>query len=87
MAAGARGRGLLRHYVATLEEACATRISSAVGCSRIKSGASGATMPALPVPIDPAFRAKHKSKSLPMLGADNELAKRLAAQEAPRRKK
>ena len=39
------------------------------------SGASGATMPALPVPIDPAFRARQKTRPLPALGAADELAK------------
>jgi hypothetical protein len=35
---------------------CAIRISSRAGCSRIAWQASGATMPALPLPIDPQFR-------------------------------
>ena len=43
------------------------------------SGASRATMPALPVPIDPVFRARQKTRALPTLGADNKLA------TAPRR--
>ena len=43
------------------------------------SGASGATMPALPVPIDPVFRSRQKTKPLPPLGIDDKLA------TAPRR--
>jgi crotonobetainyl-CoA:carnitine CoA-transferase CaiB-like acyl-CoA transferase len=38
------------------------------------TGASGAAMPALPVPIDPAFRGRTTSKPLPTLGADNAIA-------------
>ena len=43
---------------------CAIRISSAADCSTHKvAGASGATMPALPVPIDPAFRAQTENEA------------------------
>jgi alpha-methylacyl-CoA racemase len=55
---------------------------------RVVSGASGATMPALPVPIEPAFRAKTKSKPLPKLNADAGLAtapRRASAGAAKRR--
>ena len=75
--------------VTTLEEAL--RDPHFVGrglFSHQVSGASGATMPALPVPIDPAFRGKRKSKPLPVLGADNDLVKapRRASAAAARRK-
>ena len=42
------------------------------------AGPSGTTMPALPLPIDPAFRSR-KIKNVPKLGADDAVAK------APRR--
>ena len=66
--------------VATLEEALRDPHFVGRGLFEHKvSGASGATMPALPVPIDPAFRARQKIMPLPTLGADNKLA------TAPRR--
>ena len=68
---------------------CAIRISSAADCSRTRlPGASGATMPALPVPIAPAFRARHKTRPLPVLGAHNKLATtpRRASAAAAKRK-
>ena len=66
--------------VATLEEALRDPHFVGRGLFEHKvSGASGATMPALPVPIDPAFRARQKIRPLPTLGADNKLA------TAPRR--
>ena len=43
------------------------------------AAASGATLPALPVPVDPGFRARPKAKSAPKLGAGDKPAK------APRR--
>ena len=66
--------------MATLEEALRDPhfVSRGLFAHKV-SGASGATMPALPVPIDPAFRAKQKSKPLPTLGADDAIA------TAPRR--
>jgi alpha-methylacyl-CoA racemase len=66
--------------VATMEEALRDPHFVARGLFAYQvRGASGATMPALPVPIDPAFRARSKSRRLPVLGADNELV------TAPRR--
>jgi alpha-methylacyl-CoA racemase len=66
--------------VATMEEALHDPHFVARGLFAYQvRGASGATMPALPVPIDPAFRARSKSRRLPVLGADNELV------TAPRR--
>jgi alpha-methylacyl-CoA racemase len=66
--------------VATLEEAlCDPHFVGRGLFSHQVSGASGATMPALPVPIDPAFRARQKIRPLRTLGADNALA------TAPRR--
>jgi alpha-methylacyl-CoA racemase len=53
-------------------------------------GGSGATMPALPVPLDPVFRARAKTRRLPVLGADNDLVKgprRASAAAAKRRVK
>ena len=61
--------------VATLEEALRDPHFVGRGLFEHKvSGASGATMPALPVPIEPAFRARQKTRRLPSLGADNKLA-------------
>jgi crotonobetainyl-CoA:carnitine CoA-transferase CaiB-like acyl-CoA transferase len=61
--------------VATLEEALRDPHFIGRGLFEHKvSGASGATMPALPMPIDPAFRARQKTRPLPVLGADNKLA-------------
>ena len=66
--------------VVTLEEALRDPHFTGRGLFAHKvSGASGATMPALPVPIDPAFRPRQKTKPLPTLGADDKLA------TAPRR--
>ena len=66
--------------VATLKEALRDPHFTGRGLFEHKvSGASGATMPALPVPIDPAFCARQKTKPLPTLGADDKLA------TAPRR--
>jgi crotonobetainyl-CoA:carnitine CoA-transferase CaiB-like acyl-CoA transferase len=66
--------------VATLEEALRDPHFAGRGLFAHKvTGASGATMPALPVPIDPAFRGRATSKLLPTLGADNKIA------TAPRR--
>jgi crotonobetainyl-CoA:carnitine CoA-transferase CaiB-like acyl-CoA transferase len=66
--------------VATLEEALRDPHFTGRGLFAHKvTGASGAAMPALPVPIDPTFRGAKKSKPLPTLGADNEIA------TAPRR--
>ena len=39
------------------------------------AAASGATMPALPVPIDAGFRSRAKAKPVPRLGADDGAAK------------
>jgi alpha-methylacyl-CoA racemase len=66
--------------VSTLEEAL--RDPHFVGrglFAHTVSDASGATMPALPVPIDPVFRARARTKPVPALGADNDLV------TAPRR--
>jgi crotonobetainyl-CoA:carnitine CoA-transferase CaiB-like acyl-CoA transferase len=66
--------------VATLEEAL--RDPHFVGRGLFKhnvSAASGAVMPALPLPIDPGFRSRAKSKPAPALGADDKIA------TAPRR--
>ncbi len=61
--------------VATLEQALRDPHFIERGLFEHKvSGASGATIPALPVPIDPAFRARQKTKPLPALGADDKLA-------------
>ncbi|MET0671119.1 MAG: CoA transferase [Xanthobacteraceae bacterium] len=75
--------------VATLEEAL--RDPHFIGRGLFEhqvSGASGATMPALPVPIAPAFRARHKTRPLPVLGAHNKLATtpRRASAAAAKRK-
>ncbi len=43
------------------------------------AGASGAMLPALPLPLDPAFRSRGKTKRAPKFGADDAVAK------APRR--
>jgi len=61
--------------VATMEEALRDPHFTGRGlfAHRVE-GESGATMPALPVPIDPAFRSKAKTRRLPVLGADNDLA-------------
>ena len=75
--------------VATLEEALRDPHFVGRGLFEHKvSGASGATMPALPVPIDPAFRARQKIMPLPTLGADNKLATapRRASASAAKRK-
>jgi crotonobetainyl-CoA:carnitine CoA-transferase CaiB-like acyl-CoA transferase len=66
--------------VATLEEALRDPHFVARGLFEHRvSGPSGATMPALPVPIDPALRVRGKTRPLPVLGADDRLA------TAPRR--
>jgi alpha-methylacyl-CoA racemase len=75
--------------VATLEEALRDPHFTGRGLfGHSVAGASGATMPALPVPINPAFRAKQKTRPLPALGADNALATapRRASAGAARRK-
>ena len=66
--------------VATLEEALRDPHFTGRGLfAHTVSGAAGETMPALPVPIDPAFRTRPGSKPLPPLGAHDKLA------TAPRR--
>ena len=61
--------------VASLEEALRDPHFAGRGLFDHKvSGPSGLTMPALPVPIDPGFRGRAKSKPVPALGADNAIA-------------
>ena len=63
MAADVRHGRLLRHASwRRWRRRCAIRISSNAACSRIgfENARSGKTMPALPVPIDPQFRAQIK---------------------------
>ena len=69
--------------VASLEEALRDRhfIERGLFAHKLAS-TSGATMPALPVPIDPAFRTFAKTKSAPKLGADND--RLLERAKAPR---
>jgi alpha-methylacyl-CoA racemase len=59
--------------VATLDEALRDPHFIGRGLFAYEVGASsGKTIRALPVPIDPAFRAREKVKAVPRLGADNE---------------
>lgn len=60
--------------VATLEEALRDPHFTGRGLfAHAVAGPSGATMPALPVPIDPAFRGDPKvAKAVPRLGGDRE---------------
>jgi crotonobetainyl-CoA:carnitine CoA-transferase CaiB-like acyl-CoA transferase len=58
--------------VATLQEALADPHFAARGVfARDLVNASGARLPAVPVPIDPALRAATQSAAAPALGADN----------------
>lgn len=72
--------------VASLEEALRDPHFIARGLfAHTLASDSGKTMPALPVPIDPVFRARATTKTAPKLGADNDRLLKREKAKAPRR--